>query len=338
MEWTRDGDYVLFDSSSPFGRYLWRVRADGTKQPERLEAAGLGASDPTAARSRDRLAFSQWRMDSDIYQFEAGHQPRVLIASSSSDDDPDVSPNGRQVAFSSIRGSETTEIWVSDKDGSGSHQLTHGPGLVQGSPRWSPDGRRIAFESLEQDGRRHVWTIDSEGGVPRRASTEVAGQSLPFWSRDGKWLYYSTDDGSGRDIWRVGGGGGRPERVTKGTKALDAGESIDGKSLLYQADPASSNKTPLMSVSIAGGAPTMLVPCVQPFRFVVATQGVYYLECSTVMRQTLHLLKPSPGKDQVLGSLDGVVSSLSITPDGRSVVYSKLIDEGANLMLIENFK
>ena len=37
--------------------YLWRVRADGSAPPERVELAGRGAAGPSTAGSRDRLAF-----------------------------------------------------------------------------------------------------------------------------------------------------------------------------------------------------------------------------------------------------------------------------------------
>ena len=45
------------------------------------------------------------------------------------------------------RAGKMNGIWIAEADGSNPQQLTHGPGVSQGSPSWSPDGRRIAFDA-----------------------------------------------------------------------------------------------------------------------------------------------------------------------------------------------
>ena len=47
LAWTRDGTSVIYDSQPAVGVfYLWRVGVDGTRPPERIEVAGLGARFP----------------------------------------------------------------------------------------------------------------------------------------------------------------------------------------------------------------------------------------------------------------------------------------------------
>ena len=52
------------------------------------------------------------------------------------------------------------------------------------------------------------------------------------WSRKGEWIYFSWDQGTGRDIWRVPRDGGSPARVTAGS-GLAAAEGADGATLFY---------------------------------------------------------------------------------------------------------
>src|SRR5262245_8326137 len=72
--------------------------------------------------------------------------------------DPQISPDGSQVAFVRVTIDEKkdayeTAIWIVKADGSEpARALTSG--IRDNSPRWSPDGRRLAFvRAVEKDGR-----------------------------------------------------------------------------------------------------------------------------------------------------------------------------------------
>ena len=81
VTWTRDGSGVVYAAAAPAqDMYLWRVDADGTRPPERIEVAG-SASDPAVALTRDRLAFVRDLFDLDIYRFEVGRPVQVVIGS-----------------------------------------------------------------------------------------------------------------------------------------------------------------------------------------------------------------------------------------------------------------
>jgi eukaryotic-like serine/threonine-protein kinase len=297
--WTRDESAVVYAGGDGD---LWRVAVDGRHAPERLDIAGDGAGGPALASSRDRLAFTRVWVDADIYRFERGRPAELVSGSSFWEEEPRFSGDGRKVVFASRRNGGVDDIWVADADGANPQQITHGPG-VQGSPNWSPDGHRIAFDSRGQDGHFHIWTIEVDGGAPRQLTTEPADQVVPTWSHDGKWIYFSWWQANGRDIRRMPSDGGAPERLTQGADGAFACESADGKSLLFQAKDADS---PLMMMPLAGGDARQLVACVANSAFGVGARGVYYVPCDPSPDRPLHVMDPRTGRDERLGTLEGL--------------------------------
>jgi Tol biopolymer transport system component len=352
LAWTRDGRSVVYDAGRALGlTYLWRLGISEHSQPERIEVAGLGATSPSTAGSRDRLAFAHVRYDTDIYRFEPGRSAQSVAASTFRESEPRLSGDGRRLAFCSLRSGDNPEVWVAAADGSGARQLTDGPGQIQGSPWWSPDGSRIAFDSLAEDGHFHIWTVDADGGTPRQLTNDRGDQNVPTWSRDGRWIYFSADHGAGREIWRIAATSGPSQQVTRGGSGLFACESFDGKSLLYQPKDIDS---PLLALPVGGGAVRQLVACVKPTAFGAGPQGVYYVACDPSPDPALHLMDPDSGRDRLLGRLENFENSLAtaevttqpgvlplglgVSPEGKSILYIRHMSDGADLMLIENFR
>jgi hypothetical protein len=54
----------------------------------------------------------------------------------------------------------------------------------------------------------------------------------------------------------------------------------------------------------------------------------------------LHAIDPSTGHDRFIGTLESanVYFGISVSPDGRTILYDRRVSTGADLMLIENFK
>ena len=339
LAWTRDGASLIFGTEQAAAvRYLWRVDREGRLPPERLEVLGVGASQAATVPSRDRLVFGRDKIDTDIYALEPDGSSHPLIVSSFPDTNASYSPNGDRIAFASSRSLKSHEIWIANADGSGQHQLTRDIGSFQSEPRWSPDGRRIAFASRGSDGRFHIWTIDADGGNPRRFS----GGIKPTWSRDGEWIYFATRGRTGPDIWRVEVATGREERMTS-DGAILAIESIDGTSLLYWPYPRDKNvpQAPLMRVLLTGGSPQKLLDCVLGFS--VTALGTYYYGCprSDATSSELRLLDLA-GRDRLIATLERVAHfdgawGPSVSPHG-TILYTKVVSEGWDLMMAENFR
>jgi Tol biopolymer transport system component len=339
LAWSRDGGSILY-SVAQVGvdrARLWRVAIEGDRPPERVELAPQGVVGPATTPARDRLAFSHMSYDVDIHRFEPGRPSKPILVSSFPDYAPSFSPDGRRIAFESGRSGEGDEIWLADADGTNPAQLTHGPGLWQGTPRFSPDGKTIVFDSRGEDGYNDVWVIDAEGGAPRRITDGQFHDALASFSRDGRWIYYRDDRADGRDISRVPVAGGQPQRVTHNGGLL-ARESPDGKSLFYtQGDPSS----PLFRLELPDGPVHQVADCVQGRSLSDGPDGMYFLACAPDEAEApLYRFDPKSGRSRLLGMLPASVGNVGITvsPDAKTILFVKTVDRGADLMLIENFR
>ena len=82
--------------------------------------------------------------------------------------DPQISPDGSQVAFVRVSIDEKkdaydTAIWLAKTDGSEPPRAITS-GIRDTSPRWSPDGRRLAFVAIGREGRPAAARADSPHG------------------------------------------------------------------------------------------------------------------------------------------------------------------------------
>jgi Tol biopolymer transport system component/DNA-binding winged helix-turn-helix (wHTH) protein len=342
LTWSRDGMFVMFNAEDVQLNYLWRVGADGEHPPERIELAGVNAVFPSTSPTDDRLVFTRLLHDEDVYRIGPGRSAQPVARSSLFEGFPQFSPDGRRIAFSSLRSGDAMEVWVANADGSAPEQLTHGRGPFQGEQSWSPDGRQIAFDSQAADGHPHIWTIDSEGGAPRQITTDSGDQMTPTWSRDGDWIYYSWSRGTDRDIWRTHVRTGSKERVTHDGGFI-AHESADGRMLLYIPKAAFS---PLMAQPVAGGATRTVIECVAGTAFSVTQAGIYYVPCSgnpPDPNPPVRVRDLATGMDREVGRLEKfqyetLPSGFAVSPDGRTILYSRLVRDEADLMMIENFR
>jgi Tol biopolymer transport system component len=335
LTWTRDGRAVVYSA----GDVMWRMTLEGGAAPERLELGGPGYS-PAVSRNRDRLAFVRSRSDLDLYSFTPDGTPTLLLESSSSERKPAYSPDGKQIAFESDR-SGKTEIWRADADGSNPTQVTRGPGRWQGTPRWSPDGGTIVFDAQGEDGHADIWTISVSGSDLRQITRDPADDIVPSWSRDGRFIYFSSNRTGDGQVWRTPASGGADEQVTQNGGTLPF-ESVDGRTLYYL---KSGGNLPgvLRARPTAGGADTAILPCAGPWGWAVAPGGIFHLECGTPAAAMsrwpiLRHWDAATGEDHVVTTLEGTgLNGLSAAPDGHGIVYGGA-KGSSDLMMIENFR
>jgi eukaryotic-like serine/threonine-protein kinase len=341
--WTPDGRNILFGSVVS----LWIVPATGGK-PERIEAVGQNVIGFAISRQGNRLVWAQGVFDSNIWQIELSGGPtptvqkqsaKALIASTKADASSQFSPDGQRIVFASGR-SGSTEIWVCSSDGQSPIQLTSFNRGVTGSPRWSPDGRQIVFDG-RPEGSADIFVINAEGGKPRRLTTESSEDIVPSWSGDGQWIYFCSNRSGSQQLWKMPAAGGQTVQVTK-QGGFDNMESPDGKFLYYAKGRGLSG---IWRVPTTGGEETLVLDMQRSGywrQWTVVDQGIYFVTADTPKRPLIKFFSFATGKAPTVSALEkplpGTTSGLSVSPDGRRLIWTQADQTSSDLMLMENFR
>jgi dipeptidyl aminopeptidase/acylaminoacyl peptidase len=286
------------------------------------------------------MAFSQSLNQEDLWNAGQPAWSKSPLSSTLREANPQFSPNGSRIAFSSTR-SGASEIWTAAADGSHLLQLT--TSRNSGTPRWSPDGRRIVYDSQGEDGLWDILTIDAGGGQPRQVPRPRADDKVPSFSGDGKWIYFASNRTGKDEIFRMPLAGGDPVQLTH-AGGIVAFEAPGGKAFYY----AKSNGcgSPLFRRDLQGGPELIILPRVCGRGFAVTESGIYYVDVADTARPgpstlTLRLLDPTTGKSREISQSDRPlvgVNGLGVSPDGAAILVSASPHWGSDLFLLEHFR
>lgn len=115
------------------------------------------------------------------------------------DTSPDVSPDGRWVAFCRAEPQGKPQLYVVESSGGEPVRLTDAP-LGVSAPRFSPDGRRIAYLARVPEEGRYVAGGDAAAEPPRHiTSFRYRGDGVGF-ERDKRQHVFVVDVPSGDDV------------------------------------------------------------------------------------------------------------------------------------------
>jgi Tol biopolymer transport system component/DNA-binding winged helix-turn-helix (wHTH) protein len=335
--WTPDGSRIVFATATHpgSGGELWQVSTSGGS-PERLLFA-QDAYSPSFSRRGNRLAYARRFETIDIWRIDLSHdppQPRKLIASSRIQENPQLSPDGSKIAFESTR-SGTREIWIADSSGEDPVRLTSFGSPLTGTPRWSADGRRVLFDSRAR-GESDLYVADAAERMPHRLSVNVADVSMGAWSQDGRWIYFGSTGSGSQQIWRVSSEGGTAIQLTR-RGGWNAFESADGR-LLYYAKQFVDAEIWRMPTGGGEEGPLPGMPHVEYSAWWVPTAaGIYFIAQGPVPRVRFYDFATRAVK--AIADLPGApapyVGGISVSKDGRYVIYSQIDETASDLMLVD---
>jgi Tol biopolymer transport system component/DNA-binding winged helix-turn-helix (wHTH) protein len=337
IAWSTDDQRLLF-SEGPSGNdaVLNEITlADGQIRQIPL---GQSATMPTVSPKGDRLAYSASSDNINIWRRDLLHPeaPAVkFLASSREQMEPQYSPNGEHIAFTSTRAG-SANVWMSDADGSNLVQVSN-LNMWAGGAQWSYDGKKIAFVA-QSFSHSEIYVADLLDLVPRKLVTNIPTVSNPTWSHDGKWIYFASSESVGQKLYRcpATGGDAMPLTAQPGYGPL---ESPDGRMIYFAAMRPSKPILKAVALDRPGtessveGLPRLL----SAYIWTMVEKGIYFVPAEAP-RSLRYFDFASRRARSVLEVDKALVDGMSVSPDGHWILYSQVDEENRDIMIVDHFR
>jgi dipeptidyl aminopeptidase/acylaminoacyl peptidase len=258
--------------------------------------------------------------------------------------DPQVSPDGRQVAYAATEvslpaGSRNSDLWLVGTSGGAAPRRLTEDARSDTRPRWSRDGKRIAFVST-RDGSSQVYVLDVAGGEPRKVTSLSTGAGGVLWVDDATLLV--TSDVYADCNRATAGAAATHDEACNKQKADAAGKPDSGRLydrlLLRHWDAwEDQRRTHLLVVPMAGGPVRDLTPGdrdVPPFSlggtedYAVSPDGreVAFVRNDDPVEATstnaeLYVVPVSGGPARKIAGSPGYDGGPLYSPDGRLIAF-----------------
>ncbi len=137
----------------------------------------------------------------DIYRYDLKKRKEKPLTKSARVYNPTLSPDGEIIAFVTGRDG-TSNVALMNLDSNKIREITtFSEGVEVFTLHWSPDGRTIAFDYLIGHGR-NLALVDVETGAMQILDEAAYDTRNPYFSPDGKWLYFASDETGIYNIYR----------------------------------------------------------------------------------------------------------------------------------------
>jgi Tol biopolymer transport system component len=339
--WTADSREIIFSSDRGVAIGLWRVSAMGCVPVPVAGPVGEAVWPSIPTNGKHTLVYEQGVFKSNIWRLDlrdSTHHERAPLPIVSEKGDkmrPELSPDGKKVAFESNR-LGFWDLWTCDVEKGDCNQITSLHGTA-GRARWSPDGRYIAFE-FHPNEHSEIYVVEVPGGVPHLVPTIPGADNLsPSWSHDGKWLYFASKTGTEAfQIWKIPMQGGTPAQVTR-HGGISAVESTDGRYIYY----SKFEEGGIWRMPVQGGEETHVLDIDGDGwpNWALSSEGIYFLKWAKLSHPTIQFLSFATGKTHPVWTLEREPGwGIGVSSKGKSIVFTQGDFAESNLMMVENFR
>ena len=339
VTWSHDGKSLIYDTGDRATSGLWRIAVDGG-EPEPI-LTNVRASRPSIDRNGRRLVFQLTTTDMNIWRMRgpahdaarSGSVHQALISSTLFDSSPQFSSDGRRITFISFR-TGAPEVWIAGSDGAGETPLTSIGGPAVGSPRWNPTGDEIAFDSTRHGGH-NISVVNVNDGRIRDVTNDRSTNIRPSWSRDGKWIYFSSGRSGERQLWKARSSDGGAIQVVTKKGGFEAFESPDGNHLYY----VKPEDVGIWQVPVNGGDEVRVVDQGVRSSFAVTKNGIFIIDLFAKPAATVSFYSFASRRLQRIGQLPAgsrmAPSKIAVSPDEKWILYVQYDQWGSDIQMIE---
>lgn len=322
-DWLTDAS-VIFSSDRLGRRALWKMNLND----KNIRFIGApGAYRPLVSPDNQFLLYERAQFSADIYQIDLRVDPELvvpLIVSTRYDNHPAFSPDGSQIAFTSLR-SGLSALWMSNRTGQRPTKLFENTTGRVSRPSWSMDGRRILVTIYNDQGSQLVDydLATGSGRVLEQAGNHASdGIFLP----DGSIAYLSASD-TGSSLFRLHDSNASP---IAGLLANRIQVSASGRLVFSRPDIDGLFETNSDGVTVR-----RLIPDVKSAdwnKWAIAGETVYY-----TLQDGIYAYSLESGESQRLTSQrpTAIGISLSASADGSRLLLARTTNASADLMISE---
>ena len=344
--WTPDGQEILFLSNRSGFFRLWRMPAKGG-EAQLVEKVSIGDFGQMGTNS---LAISP--IDEQIVLGTESEDAQILvrslpgtirewerpcwIQSSEWETTPNFSPDGKGLLFSSNR-SGREELWTANEDCTDASPLTALEDFGIEHATWSPDGHSVLFTRHIQQ-QQEIFRLNLWDRSFQRMTHHPNSDYLPSWSRDGRWIYFSSNRSGKHQIYRIPATGGDPVQLTREGGKMSR-ESFDGRVLYYNRNER------LRRLDLLTGEDdwvSSLNDVNIGYSWDVGRNHLYYVPQKTPGPPVAYRYHLETGKVERLFAIDGMTSfnfqGLSVNQEETRIAITIINQHLGNMQVIEQWQ
>ncbi|OVE80079.1 hypothetical protein BVY01_00880 [bacterium I07] len=341
LTWTSNSKEIVFSSNREGDQRLWRMKIRGGKpKPLLLNITGDKSFNPSISIQGNMLAYQVSETDANIYRLDLrgfNPEPTVLISSTQYDGESSISYDGYKIAYDSER-SGTMGIWIYNRITGENSLLVEMNQRAGGSARWSPNDSLIAFDSRWAESS-DIYVIPSEGGEPKRITPSDKDDTVCWWSKDGKWIFFTSNRSGNWEIWKI-----PPDGSGSATQVTQAGGyapqvSNDGRWLYYTKETKTFEFSGIYKTSISGGdeVEVLNIGPVGTWEFwCVGDIGIYYVLYKR-KKSEIRCFEFESKKDYLVVQTEGSPLDPRIAPNQDWLVFAKYDKNETDTYIVNDF-
>ncbi|MEQ9266570.1 MAG: winged helix-turn-helix domain-containing protein [Balneolaceae bacterium] len=330
-----NGERVAFSSNRGGQRALWSIPISGG-ETTRFKINDRVPTHPRFATERNRMIYKSNIDQTHLWISEKDSAIREVAASSRAETHPSISSDGKKLVFISNR-TGNFEIWTSALSGINAVKYTSLEGSFVNMPSWSPNDSEIVFDGRVGEDNA-IFIIDVASKTTRTFIDLEGDQVNARYSRDGKWIYFSSNHSGNWQVWKKSVIDETLVQVTEnGGYYLQ--EGLIDNFLYYTKNDTSG----IWKISTSGNQEEEQVVSglsqIDWGSWTLTDSGFVFLQRANGTQVVKQLYDEPNAEPITLYKPDKPVQigspTLSVTPDGSTFILAQIINREDEIMLVD---